>query len=64
MGGKRVSITIVEGRNRQVRKMFEELGYKVIKLSRVRIGEINLSNLKVGTYRNLTKFEIQWIKSL
>lgn len=56
--------TIHEGKNRQVRRMFDALGYKVTKLKRIRIGNIKLENLKPGEYRNLTNEEIRWIKSL
>lgn len=55
---------IHEGKNRQVRRMFDALGYKVTKLKRIRIGNIKLENLKPGEYRNLTSDEIRWIKSL
>ena len=49
-----IEITITEGKNRQVRKMFEKIGYDVEKLKRVSIGELKLSALKPGEYRPLT----------
>lgn len=59
-----VRVAIYEGKNRQVRKMFETLGYEVKKLTRVRIGELKLGSLAVGSYRKLTDEELQYIKSL
>lgn len=58
-GGKTaIKITIHEGRNRQVRKMFDALGYTVIALKRIKIGELELGNLPVGRWRHLTSHEI------
>jgi 23S rRNA pseudouridine2604 synthase len=51
------AITIVEGRNRQIRRMCEALGYEVIGLTRVRIMHILLGDLQVGEWRHLTKDE-------
>ncbi|MDY6911348.1 MAG: pseudouridine synthase [Chloroflexota bacterium] len=53
------SITIHEGRNRQVRRMFEELGYQVSALKRIRIGKLHLSNLKEGEVRELSGRKIK-----
>ena len=53
-----VRITIHEGKNRQVRKMFEALGYKVVALHREAIGEIDLGNLPYGRWRHLTSVEV------
>ena len=53
-----VEITIHEGRNRQVRKMFEAVGNPVIELKRVQIGNIQLGNLPEGRWRHLTSGEI------
>ena len=54
-----VIITISEGRKRQVRRMFEALGYRVIRLCRIAFGPITLDNLPVGKWRNLTSDEIK-----
>ena len=54
-----VEITIHEGRNRQVKKMCEEIGHKVISLHRESIGSINVSGLQEGKWRYLTDDEIQ-----
>ncbi|MEC0372068.1 pseudouridine synthase [Paenibacillus chibensis] len=53
-----ITITIHEGRNRQVRRMFEAIGHKVIRLKRISFGDLLLQNLKRGLYRHLTKAEI------
>ena len=54
----RFSITIVEGLNRQVRRMCRELGYHVVDLKRVRIMKLQLGNLKIGEYKKITKEEL------
>lgn len=54
-----VDITIHEGKNRQVRKMFKVIGNPVLELERIAIGEIKLGRLARGGYRNLTKKEIE-----
>ena len=51
------SITLHEGRKRQVRRMFEALGHNVLKLKRVRIGGLLLGDLKEGETRRLTEKE-------
>lgn len=53
-----VLITISEGRNRQVRRMLEFLGFKVLYLKRESIGSLSLGNLASGQWRYLTKKEI------
>lgn len=55
---------IKEGRNRQVRRMFDSVGHKVINLKRIMLGELNLDGLDVGEYRALTKKEIRYLYSL
>lgn len=52
-------ITITEGRNRQVRRMVETLGAKVLKLVRTEIGSIRIGELQIGKYRPLTEQEIR-----
>ncbi len=51
-------ITITEGRNRQVRRMVESLGAKVLKLVRTKIGTIEIGDLEIGKYRELTTKEV------
>ena len=53
-----LSITIHEGKNRQVRRMCEAVGIKVMKLKRTKYGPLNLGDLPVAKYRYLTDFEI------
>ncbi len=57
-----IEITIHEGRNRQVRRMFERIGYPVIKLIRTKINGISLGNLKPGEYRFLNPEEVNKLK--
>ena len=59
-----VQITICQGRNRQVRKMFEAVGKVVEKLERTRVGALQLGNLPRGQIRPLTEKEIAYLKSL
>jgi pseudouridine synthase len=51
-------ITITEGRNRQVRRMVEALGAKVLKLVRTQIGPIAIAGLEIGKHRELSRQEI------
>jgi pseudouridine synthase len=55
-------VTIFEGRNRQVRKMFAALGYRVKTLQRLQIGPLMLGKLKLGAWRYLTDKEINRLK--
>lgn len=55
-------ITISEGKNRQVRKMCEAVGLKVLELKGIKLGNIKLGDLQIGKYRFLTKNEIESIK--
>ena len=57
----RVEITIHEGKNRQVRKMCEAIGKKVIALHRSKIGNLGVKDLKLGTWRYMTKKEVEAI---
>lgn len=57
-----VEITIHEGKNRQVRKMFSAVGNDVQELERIKIGKIMLGHTKPGHYRKLTKEEIEYLK--
>lgn len=55
----RIQITIHEGKNREVRRMCEAIGKKVIALHRTQIGNIDVKNLQLGKWRYLTEKEIQ-----
>ena len=57
-------ISIREGRNRQIRRMIEKFGYKVLMLRREKIGELSLGDLKEGKYRELTREEIEYLYSV
>ena len=62
-GSTVVEITIHEGKNRQVRKMFAAVGNPVQELERIAIGEIRLGHLRPGHYRKLTREEIEYLKN-
>ncbi len=55
-------VTLYEGRNRQIRRMCEQLGLSVTRLTRVAIGNITLDGLTIGAYRHLTAAEINYLK--
>ncbi len=59
-----VEIVIHEGRNHQVKKMFEKVGFEVLKLKRERVGIFTLDKLKSGSYRRLTPKEVAIIYSI
>lgn len=58
----RIQIMIHEGKNRQVRRMCESIGKKVLALHRSKIGNLEVKNLKLGTWRYLTAKEINSLK--
>lgn len=60
----KLQVTITEGRNRQVRKMFEAVGKQVVFLKRIRIGEMRLGSLPRGKVRKLTAEEIFYLKNI
>ena len=57
----RIEITIHEGKNRQVRRMCEAIGKKVLALHRSKIGDIGVKDLKLGEFRYLTNKEVKQI---
>lgn len=59
-----IEIGIVEGRNHIVKKIFEELGYKVIKLKREKYAFLDVDDLKIGEYRKLTINEVKKLYDL
>jgi len=59
--GTVMKMTLVEGRNRQIRKMCEAVGLTVKRLSRVSIGNLKLNNLPVGKWRYLTQDEVDYL---
>ena len=60
----KVHITITEGRNRQVRRMFEAIGRNVEFLKRISIGRLKLTGLDRGEVRKLTEEEIMYLKGI
>jgi pseudouridine synthase len=59
---KRLHLSIHEGRNRQVKKMFEAFGYKIRKLRRTKYGNLKLGSLSEGEWRKLSEKEIALLK--
>lgn len=59
LGPNHVLMVMQEGRNRQIRRMFQKVGNEVIALKRVRFANIKLGNLKEGQYRALTAKEVE-----
>lgn len=59
-----ISISIREGRNRQIRRMLKAIDHPVIFLKRVAVGKITLGDLKVGGYRKLTAQELKYLQSI
>ncbi len=57
-----VEVVLTEGRNRQVRRMIEAVGSRVLKLVRTRIGTIEIGGLDIGKYRELTAREVRVLK--
>lgn len=54
---KIINITITEGKNKQIRRMFEKIGSKVVELERIRINNLILTDLPKGKFRHLTQKE-------
>lgn len=61
---KTFCIILTQGLNRQIRRMCEALGYRVVSLKRVRIMNIQLGRLKTGSWRNITDREIEDLNKL
>jgi len=58
-----LEIILREGRNRQIRKMCEQLGLEVPRLKRIAIGQVKLGGLKSGSWRELTKEEVHRLQA-
>ena len=58
-----LEVTIYEGKNREIRKMFEKVGARVIKLHRIKEANIELGNLASGEYRLLKPYEVKKLKN-
>ena len=61
INNKTIEVKICEGKNREVRRMFDALGYKVLKLHRSKIGNLDIDNLQIGKYKKLTNKDINKI---
>ncbi len=59
-----VLVSIHEGRNRQVRRMFEAVGHQVVLLRRVQFGPVKLGDVQRGQWRHLTPEEVRQLKGL
>lgn len=57
-----LAMELFEGRNRQIRKMCEQLSLQILMLKRISIGEVRLGNLGIGEWRYLTKTQIESLK--
>ena len=57
-------IILHQGRNQQIRRMFDEIGHSVIKLARTSIGKLEVGPLKVGQWRYLTAREVRQLKNV
>ena len=60
--GRLVGVELHSGKNRIVRRTFEALGYKVMKLDRVTFASLNKKDLPRGRYRHLTEKEVSFLK--
>jgi 23S rRNA pseudouridine2605 synthase/23S rRNA pseudouridine2604 synthase len=57
LSGRRFSIVLKEGRNRQIRRMISKMGHKVVRLKRIRMANVRLGSLSSGNWRHLTAAE-------
>lgn len=58
-----VTITIFEGRSREIRRMFDALGHKTLKLIRTAYGNLSLGSLRVGKYRHIKSVEVDGLRT-
>lgn len=63
-GSLSYEVELIEGKNRQIRRMFKALGFQVLSLQRIRLGDILLDSLNEGEWRHLAPGEVQYLKSL
>ena len=62
LSGARIELTIHEGRNRQVKRMFEAVGHRVRSLHRSRYGPLTLAGLEAGQWRELELSEVEGLR--
>jgi 23S rRNA pseudouridine2605 synthase len=63
-GRNKILVTLKEGKNREIRRMLGMLGYSAKRLKRIRLGNVELSDLEAGKWRKLTKDEVNKLKGL
>jgi 23S rRNA pseudouridine2605 synthase len=59
-----LKVTLREGKNREIRRVFAKLGFPVLELKRIRIGDLNLHGLKPGMWRFLQKHEVAELRAV
>lgn len=64
INARRMKIVLIEGKNREIRNVFQSEGAAIKRLSRVRIGNITIDNMKSGSFRGLSNAEVQGLLSL
>jgi 23S rRNA pseudouridine2605 synthase len=64
LDGARIELTIHEGRNRQVKRMFEAVGHRVRRLHRSRFGPLDVEGLEPGRWRELEPDEVERLRSI
>lgn len=64
MNARRMKIVLIEGKNREIRSVFQNEGVAIKRLTRVRIGNITIDGMKSGSFRELTGVEVQGLLSL
>lgn len=60
----RVEVTLTEGRNRELRRVFARIGHPVLSLRRVRIGNLTLKGLRLGQWRKVSRKELAELRAL
>lgn len=60
----KIHVTVTEGKNREIRKMFEAIGREVILLKRIKIGDLAMHGLNRGEYRKLSAQEVGYLQTL
>lgn len=64
INARRMKIVLIEGKNREIRNVFQSEGAAIKRLTRVRIGNITIDNMKSGSFRELSDAEVQGLLSL
>ena len=59
-----LKVVLTEGKKNQIRRMFEKVGHPVVKLKRIKIGDLEIGDLKPGEYRRLSVEEVNRLKNL